>query len=218
MDVTVEHAELVNQPHQSRRAETTHQVGRNPVVGLGQSPFQRNHFSVSGAAAVAGCPRLAGHDIRLLHVRRKVAGRHAVFHGQRIEEGLDGGPDLTAAHSGHVVLEIAVIWSAHVGFHISRAGIHTHESCTQETFVIADRVHRRHDGIHFSVVRKYGHFLWRIECLLDVLFRCAALFHLDVTFALFHRTAHDFFHLFRRKLVGERACRLVTLFFVEDGL
>ena len=166
-------------------AELVEEPCGNPVVTHGQSPLQRDHFAITRLAAVARSPYLvACHDIGLLNIGSHVAGSPAVLHCQRVKVGLDGGADLPFALRTHVILEVAVVDAADVGFHVSCLGVHAHEACAEERLVVANTVDRGHDGVLVALQGVDSHLDRRGEGIVDFSFRVACLLHRDVAAAL----------------------------------
>ena len=220
LDVKVAYAEAVNQILERIRIEFAHQVSRNPVVRLGQSPLQRHHLAIAVAVGVARAPRLAifGDD-GLLHITGFVTRAEAVLHCQGIEVRFDGRTHLTAAHHSHVILEMGEVRTSHIGLYMTGRRFHRHESTTQEMFVVPDAVHRRHHRVYLSlVIAEDGHLMRFVKCLSYLLGRMSGFAHQAVAFALLHRTGQDCLHLLGTQLIGIGSRAPSLLFFEESRL
>ena len=182
------------------RIQTTHQISGYPVVTLRQSPFQGNHLPIPGATAVTRSPWLSRHHVGSLHVRSHIAGRVTVFHGQAIEERLDGRTHLATAAHHHIIHEMLVFQSSHVGFHRARLGIHAHHTATQELLVITNAVHGRHQRIHVPMVSEYGHVHLRVESLVNFLIAATSLPHHAIALALGLAAIKNRSHLLCRQI------------------
>ena len=147
-----------------------------------------------------------------------IARREAVFHRQGIYIWLDGRTYLTTTYVGHIVLEVVIVCTTYVSLNIAGNRVHRHESGTQKVLVIAERIHRSHDGITFALVGKYGHFLLGIERLDDFLFRATVALHLAVTVGETHGLIHDGIYLFYSQLISKRSCLLLGLRLEETWL
>ena len=106
---------------------------------------------------------VAVHDQHLRHVEHLVAGGHAGFHREGIEERLDGGTDLPLALPDVVILEIPVVGTAHVGADVARARFDGHEGRPEEGLVVPDGVVRGHERIDIARLlpgeQAHGHLL-----------------------------------------------------------
>ena len=218
MDVGTVEAVFPQQRDEGLRTELAHEVGRNPVVRLRQSPLQRHVLAIAAAAGVAWSPRLPGHDVGLLHVGREVARREAVLHGERIEEGLDGGAYLAAAVDAHVVVEVDEVHAAHVCLHGSRLRRHAHEAATEERLVVFYRVERRHGGVNFAVVGEYAHLRRRVERLVYLVVRRSVFGHHPVSLALLHGPAQNVVELACGEVARIWSVGLAPVFLVEGRL
>ena len=201
------------------RVELRHQISRDPVVRLCQPPFECHHLSVAAPVAVARCPGTAGHHVGTLHIGSLVAGRGSVFHGQGVEERLDGRTDLAPPAHHHVVLEVGKVDAAHISLHLSRVSIHAHEAGAKELLVITDRVDRCHHSVHIAVVGEDRHVYRRVEGTVDLFLRGTVLLHRDISLTLSHGTGHDGVDLLLREVAAERGVgTLRRVLFVEGGL
>ena len=81
----ITYTETMNQAYQIIRIQLTHQICRNPVIGVCQSPFQSYHFSITLIICITWCP---GSSIlinqSLLYVACLIARRKSVLHCQCI--------------------------------------------------------------------------------------------------------------------------------------
>ena len=172
-----------------------HQFRRNPVVRLAKSPFQCHFLAVARLAAIARRPVAVG----ALHVQDGALRRVAALHRHGIDKGFHRRAHLPAAHGGHVVLEMSVVQSAHIGFHVSRFGVNGYEAGAQEALVIAYGVARRHQRVHFAARRVHRHRHAAVERLFYFRLRSPVGFHLAITVALLHGLGEALVHVFHRK-------------------
>ena len=209
----------MNQPYKVIRIQFTHQVSRNPVIRIGQSPFQSHHFTITFIIGVSGSPCLScfGNQ-RLFYMTHLITRWKSVLHRQCIQIRLDSRTYLTASHHCHVILEICIIRSSNIRLHISGHRVHRHESCTQEVFVIANRVHRSHNRILLTCPGENRHFLRSIECFANLLFRSTRWLHYIITFGLFHGSGQQFFHPRLRQCPCIRGVLTSLFFFKEQRL
>ena len=218
MDVGIVDAVIAQQLYKLLWVQLAHQISADPVVTLCQTPLQRNHLSIARMVGVAGCPASACNDIGLLTVGRHVAGGESVLHRQTVEEWLDGGTHLSASQAHHVVHEVCIVETAHIGFHGSRLGIHAHEARTQETLVVAYGVERTHQGVDVAMIGKDGHLHLLSEGVVYLLGRIACRLHGAVALALGDGSVQDGAYLIGRQLVGEGSTGLGLVLTVEGGL
>ena len=133
-------------------AELLHQVGRDVVRAVRETPFQCD--GLTDPLLLVGASRGPGvavrKDERLRKVHDLVARSHTLLHRQRVEERFDRRTDLTLALTDIVILEIAVVRSAHVGFDMSGRRLHRHKACTENRLVVADGVVRSHRRVDIS--------------------------------------------------------------------
>ena len=200
IDIGIVDTIVVKQLHQLVGIQAAHQICGYPVVTLCQTPLQRHHLPIPGAAAIARSPWLAGHHVRSLHVGGDVAGRIAIFHSQAIEKRLNGRTYLAATTHHHVIHEMLIVQSSHVGFHRTRLGIHAHHTAAQELLVITNAVHGRHQRIHVPMVSEYGHVHLRVESLVDFLIAATSLPHHAIALALGLAAIKNRSHLLCRQI------------------
>ena len=103
-------------------------------------------------------------------------------------------------------------------FHMPIMRIHRHKTCTEEVFVIADRIHRCHDCILFTIPGKYRHFFRCIESFFNLGIRCPGFLHDTITVGLFHSAGKNFIYLLLRNSVTVRRFFTSFLFFEEIAL
>ena len=87
------------------------------------------------------------HDDYHRGVEHRVARGHAGFHGQGVDERLHGGAHLPASLADVVILEIAVVGTAHIGFHMTGSRLDGHEGRPEEGLVVADGIVRSHHRV-----------------------------------------------------------------------
>ena len=96
-------------------------------------------------------------------------------------------------------MEMSVVQSAHIGFHVSRFGVNGYEAGAQEALVIAYGVARRHQRVHFAARRVHRHRHAAVERLFYFRLRSPVGFHLAITVALLHGLGEALVHVFHRK-------------------
>ena len=118
---------------------------------MGQSPFQRHCLSYPYVLVrTSRRPLVFPDNERLRNIDHLRTRRHARLHRQCIEERFYRGTYLTLALTDIVILEIAVVRSAHVGFDMSGGRLHRHKACTENRLVVADGVVRGHSRVDIS--------------------------------------------------------------------
>ena len=172
--------------HLLRRA-LFHEVGRDPVDGVGEGPFEGHHLAFAFMARVAGAPvGLAPHleaDLRVGHLG---AGVHAeVLEGHGVDEGLEGGAHLAVAL--HVVVfEEAVVDAAHVGADVSGAGLDGHQARVEELLAVDERVPGTHGGVLGALPGEDAHLDLLVEGFADFLLAEACGLEAAVAVAVLH--------------------------------
>ncbi len=173
-----------------------HDPRRVVVAAAGQTPRERVEFAVLlHLARLLGRPRRAvGCFDRNRQVGHHRAGRHAeVVDGERVDEWLDGRADLAFALLGHVVLEVAEVRSADIGFDESRMGINRHEGRTHDAFMMENRIARGHQRVAFALVGEHFHRAGFVERCFDVALRDARLPHFAVAVGVAYGVPDDAF-------------------------
>ena len=125
---------------------------------------------------------------------------------------------MATPHHRHIILEIIIVRTTHIRLHMTCQGIHRHKSRPKEEFIIFQRIHRSHNGILLSLVRKYRHFVFSIKRFLYFRFRASGFFHNTITISLFHSPGHDGIHLLLCQLISKRSCFLFPFFLEETRL
>ena len=220
LDMSV-YAHLVHHFSHSFRPELLHQIGGDVVGTLSQAPFQ-----VHGQAyplvlvGASRSPGVVADDEGLGHIHNLSARGETVLHREGIEEWLDCGTHLPAALTAVVVFEPAVIGPSHIGFDVPGERFYGHECSTEETFVVAYGIVRRHQSIHITlaVPSEYAHFCLFPESLADFVLRCPFLFHTSVPVAPPAGLAHQTVNGFLVHLAIERSLAVTPLLAVEGLL
>ena len=188
MDVGILYTVIIKQIDKLLGREFAHEIRRNPVVRLCQSPFQSHHLTISATVGVARCPWATSHIICLLNIWGNIAGRETILHGKRIKEGLDSGAHLTTPVHTHVVVEVNEVHATHIGLDMAVLRTHAHESAAQERLIILDGVERCHSGIYLTVIGEDAHRHGGTERAGYFLIRCALLFEHTIALALINRS------------------------------
>ena len=210
--------ERAHHTYQLLWCEERHQIGGDPVAGFLQTPVEGHHLALVCQVFIAWCPCYAVAVNQCNRViDRAVAWPHAFIHCQGKEVWFDGRAHLTATCCDHIVLEMAKVWSAHIGFHCTRVCIHRHESTAQEMLVPFDGVHRCHGGVYQAIIGEYAHAYWRIEYFLDIRFAHTLLFQCTVAIGLTHRAIHNAVNLLWCEVFGERSIGFLA-FLAEETL
>ena len=198
-------AHLVHHGHHRLRAQLLHQPGGHGVGALGEAPAEVHH-GPAGVRVLRRPGLVAVHDQHLRHVEHLVAGGHAGFHCEGIEEGLDGGTHLPLALPDVVILEIPVVGAAHVGADVARTRLDGHEGRPEEGLVVADGVVRGHERIDIARLlpgeQAHGHFLR--EALRDLRVGIARGLHHPVAVAPAAGLVHGDVHHLLVRIVRER--------------
>ena len=208
--------------HQALQSTTagvnlTHEVGRGPVARLRKSPNEGYHLPGSCAVGIARCPKRSAHAISTLCIQHERFGCVAVFKCHDVDKGFHCRTDLSSTGHGHIILEMGIIETTHIGFDKPVARIDRHEPGTQKRFIIANRIEGRHHSVHIAVVSVDRHRCEGAERIVNFLFARAGGFHGLVAFALAHGTIEDALDLFRRETGVEREI-LAILPAIELGL
>ena len=111
-----------------------------------------------------------------------------------------------------------MVGTSYVGLYTSVAGIHGHESCTQEELVVADGVHGSHHCVALALPAEYRHRLRLIKRFTNLLLRCTGSLHQAVAVALLHGTRQDFIHLLGGEIASKRCGTCPLLLLEESGL
>ena len=104
-----------------------------------------------------------------------IAGRSPVDHRQRVEEGLDDRPRLTAPVRHHVVLELGEVNVTHIGQDVAVVRVHRYEARAKDPLHIADRVEGRHHRIALTTPRPDLHLRLAVELRTDLGIRQSVL-------------------------------------------
>ena len=200
------------------RAKLVHQIGRNPVVGLRQGPFQGHLLSYS-STRVARRPHLSVFQLNVvLDIRDSRARRVFTFlHGQRIKERLEGGTHLTACLRDVVVLEKTIIQTTHVGLHMASVRLDRNQASLQEPLVVAYRIHRRHDRVDGAIPGENGHRHRTVKLSLDGVQWHTLILQDTITVGALHRSLKDMVDFVSRD-VGEWRILLAFPMLVEHRL
>ena len=172
--------------------QLAHQPSRHPVVGILQSPLYRNHLTDPFLIRVTGFPKpsvLIGQA--LLHVQHLVTRIDTFNHCKGIEVRFNSGTDLATASIHHIILEIIIIDTTHIGFHMTGARIHRHEAGTQETLMIADRIQRRHRRVYSTSPTEHTHLDRFVKGSLYLFLTRSRLLHGTVPICLVHSMHKD---------------------------
>ena len=182
------HAHLAGNGYHLLGGALFHQVGRHPVDGVRQGPFEGDHLVLALVRGVLGAPvRLAPHleaDLRVGHLG---AGVHAqVLQRHGIDKGFERRTHLAVAHDV-VVFEVAVVDAAHVGLDIARTGFYGHHAHVEELLVVEQRVPGRHGGVDIAFPREDAHLDFLLKDLAALLLALALhLVQLVVAVAALH--------------------------------
>ena len=109
-----------------------HQIGRNIVRTLCQSPFQ-GHCLAYPFVLVCTLRRPCGitDNKRLGHIHNLIAWSKALLHCQGIEERLDGRSHLTLALTDIIIFEVTVVRSSDICLHMSCMRLNCHKCSTK---------------------------------------------------------------------------------------
>ena len=203
-------------------AELLHQVGRDVVRAVRETPFQCD--GLTDPLLLVGASRGPGvavrKDERLRKVHDLVARSHTLLHRQRVEERFDRRTDLTLALTDIVVLEIAVVRTSDVGLHVSRARLHRHEGRTENRLVVTDRIVRRHRsvGVTFLIIGEHTHLHRSGERLEDLSLGQSLFLEGAVTVAPTSGLTHDPVPCLLVYVIGERLVGLAPQIPAEVSL
>ena len=117
-----------------------------------KSPFEGDGLSDPDVfICTSRSPFLIAHDKRLRDIDHLGTRAHAGLHREGVEERLDGGTDLALALADIVILEVSVVRSSDVSFHVTGNRLHSYETGTKDGFIISDGVVRSHGSIHVTL-------------------------------------------------------------------
>ena len=133
VNVGIGNTKVLHQALQSATAgvNLTHEVGRCPVARLRKSPNEGYHLPGSCAVGIARCPKRSAHAISTLCIQHERFGCVAVFKRHDVDKGFHCRTDLSSTGHGHIILEMGIIETAHIGFDKPVARIDRHEPGTQ---------------------------------------------------------------------------------------
>jgi len=140
----------------------------------------------------------------VLAVGQRIARRQAqLIYGCCIYEWLKGRPGLTGTLNYMVVLKMLVIQAPNPSLYVPGLRFHRHHRRPQEGFIIADGIHRCHDGIllhDLAVPVEYGHFRFLVEGGTDLVFIGPGGLHGPPAVGIFHGVLHDTFYFIPGKI------------------
>ena len=125
------------------------QLGRHRVHRIGQSVLQRDHFAILHITVVRAPRVLAFRHVNAgLLVGQLSARVQSQPHCSGVYEGLKGGPHLAPRLAHIVKLRPLVIQISDPSFDLSIVGVNAHQAGMQEGLLMANAVHRGHQGVH----------------------------------------------------------------------
>ena len=153
-----------------------------------------------------------------LYVEDLIAGRSPVDHRQRVEEGLDDRPRLTAPVRHHVVLELGEVDVTHIGQDVAVVRVHRYEARAEDPLHVADRVEGRHHRITLTTPRPDLHLRLAVELCTDLRIRQSVLLAQTPAFRLADGTLKDLLALVGRDRGAEGVTTTSTALAVEGWL
>ena len=203
MNVGIGDSEILHEPLQARTAgiHLAHEVGRGPVARLRESPNEGHHLAGSCTVGIARCPERSAYAVASLRIEHHRLGRVPVFEGHSIDKRFHCRTDLSASDHSHIILEMSIIETSDISFHITIARIDRNQTGSEEGLVIANGIERCHDRIDIAMVGVDRHGSQGAKGIVNVFLRCARCLHRLISFALAHGSVEDALHLFEDRLV-----------------
>ena len=198
MNVGIGDPEILHESLQTRTAgiHLAHEVGRGPVARLRESPNEGHHLAGSCAVGIARCPERSAYAVASLRIEHHRLGRVPIFEGHGIDKRLHRRADLSASDHTHIVLEMSIIETSYISFHVTIARIDRNQTGSEEGLVIANGIERCHDRIDIAMVGVDRHGSQGAKGIVNVFLRCARCLHRLISFTLAHGFVEDALHLF----------------------
>ena len=167
---------------------------------------------------IARSPWSACYHIGFLYIRRHVTWRKTIFHGKCIQEWFNRRTNLSATSRNHIIHEMCVIQTSHIGFHCTRFGIHAHKAGAQETLIVSDRVHWRHHRVDVTMIGENGHLNRTMKGCANLLLTCTLSFHITIALTLIHISIQNRTQLSQSQRRCKRSILLTSISLIKGWL